>query len=50
LRQGLAEEYKLGEKDWFDLVRRGKYKHEEEEEEAAPTDELKSAKFQPTYD
>ena len=45
----MAEEYKIGEKDWFELVKRGKFKVEEEVEEEAPavvTDELKSAKFE----
>lgn len=53
LRQRLAEEYKIGEKDWFQLVKRGKFKFdegEEEEEGAGGSDELKSAKFEQAYD
>jgi len=29
IRQNLKEEYKIGERDWFDLVKRGKYKKPE---------------------
>jgi len=28
IRRKLREEYEIGEKDWFDLVKRGKFKHE----------------------
>jgi len=50
IRQRLSEEYKLGEKDWFQIVKQGKYRYEEVEEateETTPsTDETKSAKFE----
>ena len=50
IRKRLSEEYKLGEKDWFQIVKQGKYRYEEVEEateETTPsTDETKSAKFE----
>ena len=52
IRQKLKEEYAIGERDWFDKVKRGKYKRpdEVEEEADAEIEEKASAKFENNYD
>lgn len=52
IRQKLKEEYAIGERDWFDKVKRGKYKkpEEAEEEAEAEVEEKAQAKFENQYD